>query len=62
MVSHHSATFGGPRHSGSGDTKFSVVVGQDSTFSRLNPPLLFIFKAYGMLVSLILVTRFLAKK
>ena len=62
MLSHHPATFGGPRHYCSGDIKFLVVVGQDSAFSRLNPPLLFIFKTHGMSVSLILVTRFLAKE
>ena len=40
MVSHHHATFGGHRHCGSGDIMFVVVEEQDSTYPRLDPPLL----------------------
>ena len=45
MVSHHPARFGGHRYYGSGDMMFAVVEEQDS---RLDPPLLFISKVYGM--------------
>ena len=47
MVNYHPAKFGGHGHCGSRDT-FIVFKGQDSTCTRLNPPLLFISKAYGM--------------
>ena len=40
MVSHHHVTFGGHRHCGSGDIMFVVVEEQDSTYPRLDPPLL----------------------
>ena len=43
MISHHPAKFGGHRHYGSGDMMLVVVEGQDSTCSRLDLPLLFIF-------------------
>ena len=51
MVSHHPAKFGGHRHCGNGDM-FVVVEGQNSTCPRLDPPLLFISIAHGMLCSL----------
>ena len=54
MVSHHPGKFGGHRHFVSGDMMFVVVEGQDSTCPRLDPPLLFISKAYGMPCSHIL--------
>ena len=37
MVRHHPAKFGGHRHCGSGDMKFLVVDGPDSTCSRMIP-------------------------
>ena len=46
-VSHHPAKFGGHTLCGSGDM-FLVVEGQNSTCSRLNLPLLFIFIMPGM--------------
>ena len=50
MVSHHPAKFGGNRHCSSGGMMFVVVEGQVSTYPRLDPPLLFISKAwYAML-------------
>ena len=52
MVSHHAAKFGGHRHCGSGDM-FLVVEGEDSSCSRLNPPLLFISKGHGLTAHII---------
>ena len=48
MVNHHPAKFGGHRHCNSGDMMFPVVEGQDSTFPRFYPPLLFISKGHGL--------------
>ena len=48
MIGYHPAKFGDNRHCGSGDLMFVVVEGQDSTCSRLDPPLRFISKAHGM--------------
>ena len=49
MVSHHPGKFGVyTRHYGCGDIMFSLVEGQDSTCSRLIPPLLFISKVDGV--------------
>ena len=45
MISNHNAKFGNHRYCGSGDM-FVVVEGQNSTFPRLDPPLLFISKAH----------------
>ena len=42
MVSKQPAKFGGHRQCGSGDIMFLVIDEQDSTYSCLNPPLLFI--------------------
>ena len=42
MVNHHHAMFGGHKQCGSGYVIYLVVDKQDSTCSRLNPPLLFI--------------------
>ena len=47
MVSHHPAKFGAHRQCGIGNL-FLVVEEQDSTSSRINPLLLFIFKAHGL--------------
>ena len=47
MVSHHLSKFGGHKHCCSGDM-FLVVQEQDSTYSRLIPPSLFIPKARGL--------------
>ena len=43
MASHHPTNFSDSRHCGSGDM-FLMVKGQNSTFSHLNPPLLFSLK------------------
>ena len=48
MVSHQPAKISGYRHGGNGDIMFLVVEEQDSTYSCLNPPLLFIFKGHGL--------------
>ena len=48
MVSHHPAKSGGHRHCGSGDIMFLGVQEQDSSYSRLNLPLLFISKGHGL--------------
>ena len=45
MVSRHPARIGGHRHFGSADMIYLMVEGQDFTYSRVNPPLLFISKA-----------------
>ena len=50
MVSHHAGKFRGHRHCRSGDM-FVVVEGKHFTCPRLDPPLLFISKAHGMLCS-----------
>ena len=49
MVSNHPVKFGGNRHGDSRDMMFLVPEEQDSTFPRINPPLLFISKSYSML-------------
>ena len=51
MVSHNPAKSDGHRHCGSRDMMFFVVEGQDSTIPRLDPLLLFISRAHGMLCS-----------
>ena len=48
MVSHHPAKSVGHKYYGSGDIMFLVVEGQDSTYPRFNPLLLFISEAHGM--------------
>ena len=48
---HHPARFRGPRHCGSEDLMSLLVEEQDYTCSCLNPSLLFIYKAHGMLTS-----------
>ena len=50
MVNHHPGKFGGHRHGGSEDM-FLVVEQKNSTWSCLNPLVLFISKAHGMLRS-----------
>ena len=47
-VSHHLAKFCGHSHCGSRDMMFIVVKEQDSTCFRLNPPLLFVSKAFDL--------------
>ena len=49
MVTHHLAKFGGHRHRDRGDM-FLVVKEPNCTCSRLNPPVLFIFKGHGLKV------------
>ena len=48
---HHPVRFRGPRLCGSEDLISLVVEEQDYACSCLNPPLLFIYKAHGMLTS-----------
>ena len=48
MVNHHPAKFGGHRRYSSGVTMFLVVKEQDSTCSRLNLPLLSVFKGQAL--------------
>ena len=48
MVSHQPAKFSGHRHCRSGDKMFLVVEEQDSEYSRLNPPSLFLSKGNGL--------------
>ena len=45
MVSRHPARFSVHRHFGSADMIYLMVEGQDFTYSRVNPQLLFISKA-----------------
>ena len=50
-LSHHPAKFGGARHCDSGDLIFLAIEEQAPTCSCLNPPLLFISNAHGILGS-----------
>ena len=48
MVSHQPARFSGHRHCRSGDKMFLVIEEQDSEYSCLNPPSLFLSKGNGL--------------
>ena len=48
MVNEHPVKFGEHRHCGSGDIVFLMAEEQHSTFSTLNPPLVFICEAHNM--------------
>ena len=48
MVSHHPAKFSGQKHCGSEVVMFLFVEEENSRCSRLNLPLLFIYKGHGL--------------
>ena len=48
MVSHHPAKFGSHRYCGSGDIMFLVAKEENSSWSRFNPPSLFVSKGHGL--------------
>ena len=48
MVSHHFSKFGGLGYCGTGVIILLLFEEQDSTFSSLNPSLMFISKRHGL--------------